>query len=214
MTSADQPIPITINGNTLEASNENVPSTVFSADAADSNHITLQTYAHLTVDQKQELHDQKVELLEYVSDLTYLCRYEPIELRHIKEKSYIRHVAEYDRRLKTDKSLKDSLGPTVGEDQARTSISLNVELHDHPDLSPDQVKSELAQRTGVSESDIDLDGNSLAITIDPQYLHRIEALDGVKSIHEEAPTTLCNNLARQVVRMGGSSGHSITGKPK
>ena len=191
MTSSYQPIPITINGNTLDASNEDVPSTVFSSNAADSNYITLQTYGPLTGDQKQDLVDQKVQLLEYVSDQTYLCRYEPTELQRIKEKSYVRHAAEYDNRFKTESSLKESLRPAAGEEQARSSVTLNVQLHDHPDQDLEQAKSELARRTGVPESDIGIDGSSLAITIEPQDLHRIEAVDSVKSIHEEVPNYAC-----------------------
>jgi serine protease AprX len=44
-------------------------------DASSSNYILIQVSGPLKKEQKQELKDKEVKILEYVSDDTYLCGY-------------------------------------------------------------------------------------------------------------------------------------------
>lgn len=62
--------------------------------------MTLQTWEPLTGKQKQELVHLHVQIQEYVSENTYLCRYEPADSENTKAKPFVSHVAEYDTRFK------------------------------------------------------------------------------------------------------------------
>lgn len=181
------------------ACNTDAPATVFSLNAAQSNYITLQTSTTLSENEKQELRQTDVEILEYVSDNTYLCRYEPAELDHIKIKPYIRHVAEYDNRFKTDSFLKDTLHASKDRDGLPASVTTDVELHQCADRNLQQTKADLAEKIGVPESEIAIKGDKLSIAVEPQQLPLVESLDSVKSIYEAVPTSLCNNFARHVL---------------
>jgi len=79
---------ITVNGNTVNATSaENV-----SKDAKDSNFIYIHGYQDLLVEEKQKLAGLEVEILEYVSEHTYLCHYVPMNLDRIRALNFVKSV--------------------------------------------------------------------------------------------------------------------------
>lgn len=62
---------ITVNGNTIDLGNTEVST----PDTKHSNFVLIQGYGAFTVEQRAELARCEVEIMEYVSENTYLCRY-------------------------------------------------------------------------------------------------------------------------------------------
>jgi hypothetical protein len=77
---------ITINGNTIDPE---APEHM-SKDAKDSNFIYIQGYQDLEIHQKQQLAIMGVEVQEYVSEHTYLCRYVPVNLERIRALGFVK----------------------------------------------------------------------------------------------------------------------------
>ncbi|KAI4189445.1 MAG: hypothetical protein L6R41_001463 [Letrouitia leprolyta] len=213
MAFATQPIPITINGNTLVASESDEPSTVFSLNAANSNYITLQTQSPLTGDQKQELEDLGVQLQEYVSENTYLCRYEPINFAEVKAKSFVNHIAEFDRRFKVEGALTDSLSAAERSGTTATPVNVEIELHQMSDRDLEQTKADISEKTGIHQNDIVINGDKISVPVEPGQVSQLESLDSIKSIYEVVPTALFNNFARKIIHAElGINGTPYTGK--
>lgn len=80
---------ITVNGNTLiHEETTHVPRT-----AEDTDFILVQGRGRdLDANEKQELKQLKVEILEYVAEHTYLCRYLPKNLEPLRAKLYVQNV--------------------------------------------------------------------------------------------------------------------------
>ncbi|KAI8245735.1 hypothetical protein K4K55_000944 [Colletotrichum sp. SAR 10_96] len=80
---------ITVNGNTLiHEETTHVPRT-----AEDTDFILVQGRGRdFDANEKQELKQLKVEILEYVAEHTYLCRYLPKNLEPLRAKLYVQNV--------------------------------------------------------------------------------------------------------------------------
>lgn len=77
---------ITVNGNSINPTDTNRTS----RDAKDSNFIYVQCYHDLSIEDKRRMIDMGVEIQEYVSEYTYLCRYLPDDLERIRALSFVR----------------------------------------------------------------------------------------------------------------------------
>lgn len=77
---------ITVNGNTI-----NPESDKFVSDnSKGSNFIYVQGFQDLTTEEKQQLAQLRVEIAEYVSEHTYLCRYEPDDIKRLQELPFVK----------------------------------------------------------------------------------------------------------------------------
>lgn len=77
---------ITVNGNTI-----NPESDKFVSDnSKGSNFIYVQGFHDLTTEEKQQLAQLHVEIAEYVSEHTYLCRYEPDDIKRLQELPFVK----------------------------------------------------------------------------------------------------------------------------
>ena len=203
MSSNDQLVPITINGNTLVPGDAEETYALVSLDAARSNYITLQATEPLSEEEKEELERLHVAIQEYVSENTYLCRYEPADLEKIKVKDFVKHVAVYDQRFKTYASLKESLSSTTVTDSSQTAptpLTVVVQLHDAADRNVEETKSDIAVKAEISNNEIAIEGNTIRVTLGPENLHHLEKLDSVKSINEAVPMALYNNVSREILQ--------------
>lgn len=82
--------PFCINGNVLAP--KDVPSHV-PRTAEGTDFILVQSKSTLSPDQKDDLVKAGAEILEFLGNNTYLCRYEPADLRPLRAKSYITEVS-------------------------------------------------------------------------------------------------------------------------
>lgn len=77
---------ITVNGNTINPSS----TAHVSEDAKGRNFIYIQGYHDLTIEEKDALFRLEVQILEYVAEFTYLCRYEPEDLQRIQSLDFVK----------------------------------------------------------------------------------------------------------------------------
>src|SRR5579871_2080224 len=75
------------------------------ADAAESNYILIQTKGPLDKEQRRTLEAMSVKIQEYVSENTYLCRYEPSDLASIRSLPFVEWADVYHRGFKVTPSL-------------------------------------------------------------------------------------------------------------
>jgi serine protease AprX len=88
-----------INGHKLAAVSQQEGGEQFVADASQSNYILLQCTAPLSVEQHAIVRKFHVEILEYVSINTYLCRYEPEDLDAIRALPFVVFANVYHQDL-------------------------------------------------------------------------------------------------------------------
>lgn len=77
---------ITVNGNTINPESENFVSD----NSKGSNFIYIQGFHNLKTEEKQQLAQLHVEIAEYVSEYTYLCRYEPDDIKRLQELPFVK----------------------------------------------------------------------------------------------------------------------------
>ena len=111
---------ITINGVSLDpTSTAPAMAGITSADASQSDYVLVQTAAPLTSDQRAELTRIGVVIQEYVSENTYLCRYEPADLSAIRRLPYVSWANVYLRGFKIPPTLR----PPVSANAAAISAT-------------------------------------------------------------------------------------------
>lgn len=176
---------IVINGNP-------VGSPEPSRDAANTNYIYIQGHKPLTGEQKRQLADASVEIYEYTGNNTYLCRYEPADIRRIQDLDFISRANVYHRRLKTTPGLDESMESA----EAGKTFTVDIVLHKSPNSTED-VAQELAQVAGVDPENISVEHKKIRVTTDAETIAKIKDVDTVKGIEEVAPITLFNNVARK-----------------
>lgn len=125
---APDPIPITINGKTVDPTSPDAPPEFSSLDASRSNYILIQCVGLLSNQQKEELKELRVVIQEYVSQNTYLCRYEPPDLAKIQAMDYVVHTSVYSPQFVVHSSLLDTLDAV----KAKTSFVSQSALKEPP----------------------------------------------------------------------------------
>ena len=83
---------ITINGISVDPATQGAAlskSMLFKDDSAASNYILVQAKAPLDKDQKQQLVNKGVQILEYVPENTYLCGYAHADLKAIRALPFV-----------------------------------------------------------------------------------------------------------------------------
>ena len=179
---------ITVNGNTIDTEER------ASTNAADTDFILIKSTDILSNVQKQQLTSLGVNIQEYVSESTYLCKYAPSNLQQIRDLPFIQAANPYERALKTTSSLKQMI-----TSEERTDYEIDVLLHSGAPQSSQQVARELSQRIGVDQGDMEVAGNMIRLTVNQAKIPDIEKIDSVNRIEEVRPQVLFNDLARQVL---------------
>lgn len=77
---------ITVNGNTINPA----AADYVSRDAKGYDFIYIQAHHDLSIDEKRQLAEMDVEIQEYVSKHTYLCRYTPDDLERLRALTFVR----------------------------------------------------------------------------------------------------------------------------
>lgn len=102
--------PLTIYGNTLDPDSEHGPR--FPSDASGTNFILIQTDHNLTLEEILELRARGVDIGRLFSSaeniLTYLCRYEPSDLRVIESLPFIQRAFVYHEDFVVHSDLKSA----------------------------------------------------------------------------------------------------------
>jgi serine protease AprX len=193
-----------------------------SPNAASSNYILIQTNQPLNRDQKSELARLEVEILEYVPEQTYICRYAPSNLDVIRALSYVEWVNIYLENFKVSPKLRSqaSAGPTSNNlltlspiDRSRSQQPKQVEvvLHNNVALT-DEVCQQLAAAARLNADDLQIGSHSIRLSVQPQYLEDLAKIDRVRSIEEYVTPKLCNNVAVGVLKADAAHNIGLEGE--
>lgn len=213
---------ITINGNTLDPDAPvAVRKTLGAAtdSAADSNYILVQTKEPLKKAQKEELASLKVDIKEYVSENTYLCRYEPEDLAPIRNLDYVTYSNIYPNLFVVSPSLKSAGAHGVHDGTApfQTVLSSRTRTVDvvlHRDCKFEDCKGDIAKAAHLDRDEIKGCKGKIRLNVQEQYLDALAKIDNVQVIQEVHGNKLFNNVARRVLKVDNVTVNStkLTGK--
>ena len=129
--------PITINGNKFDP-DEADHLGINKDNASGSNYIIIQIARgrKLRKDNRIQLGELGVTILEYVSEYTYICRYEPDDLTDIRKKEYVHWANVYPALFVIPPELK----PKADSHLLRTEQFVEIVMHKDVDLKDSESR--------------------------------------------------------------------------
>jgi serine protease AprX len=203
---------ITINNISLDPEQQREDMQTFrltSVNAANSNYILIQTRQPLNRAQKAELANSSVEILEYVPERAYVCRYTPSDLNVLRALPYVEWVNVYLENFKVDPKLRGTasaapatnllaLSP-INRSRSQQPKQIEVVLHQNVEIT-DELRQQLADAARLNIEDLQFGSHSIRLSVQPQYLEDLAKIDRVRSIEEHVVPKLCNNVAVGVLK--------------
>ena len=201
--------PISINGITVDpaAQGQALQAAGLQAvDAANSDHILVQTAGPLEPSQRSELADLGVQVQEYVSDNTYLADYPGTDLAQIRALGFVTWADVYLRVFKIAPALlPDGTGRSdvhaladLAPRAAATDEHVDLLLHPGVEATPALI-TQVAQAAGVPEDEITVTPHKLRLPTTSGRLPELARLDQIREIHPVPKRTLFNNVARGIL---------------
>ena len=176
---------------------------LISPDASGSDFILVQASAPLTQAQRTQLQGLGAEILEYVPEDTYICRYRPTDLGPIRALPFVSWVNVYLRGFKISPVLRPaatanilSLAPAPAT-QSKERVTVEVVLH--KESMTDAVRDRIAAAAGVDASQLQAGRGKVRLTVEERRLDDIAAIDEVRHIEKFFPPRPTNNIARRVL---------------
>lgn len=214
---------ITINNISLDPTQQREEIQRFrltSPNAATSNYILIQTNQPLNRTQKSELEELEVEILEYVPEKTYICRYAPSDLDVIRALPYVEWVNVYLEDFKVAPELR-GIEPTTQMtnllnlrpiERSRSQQPKQVEVVFHQNVPmTDEVRQQVATAARLSPDDLQFSSHSVRLSVQPQYLEDLAKIDTLRHIEEYVAPKLCNNIAVGVLAADTVHGIGLEG---
>jgi len=210
---------ITINGISIdpdEQANEPRLANLMSADSAESDYILIQTEAPITREQRLELAEMQVEILEYVPKNTYICHYMLDDLDAIRNLSFVVWANTYMDGFKIPANLRRSaaganvanlLSLSDGVEVSMSQQPRQIKVVFHKGVSPEELREPIALAASMDPDDLHFTGNSVRLTVQPQDIDDLARIDGVRHIEEYAAPKLLNNVALGII--GASDTHAV-----
>jgi PleD family two-component response regulator len=182
---------ITVNRNSLELSLEDIELNRRSRDATTTNYIFLQGFEILSNHQKAQLDSLDVQIQEYISDKTYLCRYTGNDLETLRALPFVRVVNAYHRSLKTSADLK----ATIEQEGPENLFTVDLMLHRDAETSPEALADRLVDRNIAQEADVKAfpESNKVRVTVAGSAIKDLENFDDVNRIVELETIGLANS---------------------
>jgi hypothetical protein len=205
---------ITINGISIDPS---VPQHVLSSrflnadDASASNYILIQTSEPLTPEEKKELGDNGVHILEYVPENTFLCSYMGTDLSAIRSLPFVNWANTYMEEFKISPSIRfDEIVPTnmnMAEVMSRPDKKFSrapkvIDIVFHKNVDIEKARQEIATAAHMDPEDIKIGNSKIRIEVQKRYMQAIAAIDAVHHIEEVMPYKLHNDIARGILKAG------------
>lgn len=169
-----------------------------------TNYIVLETQDPLQRSEKHTLRDlHHVELHEYLGGNTWLCRYEPTDIKSLRDLAFVKDAKPLHPELKLEPALKDG---------AAESRTVDIVLQNRADDSAEDISQRIQDSLGIPAEDITIrDGNSvIRLTGNNDKLQDIAKIDSVGSIQEVHKLTFFNNVAREILHADDVTGSSNT----
>ncbi len=212
---------ITINGITIDPEAHGpalAAANVVAETASQSDYILIQTKAPLTKDQKEELADFSVRILEYVPENTYVCYYPESDLQSIRQLPFVTWANVYMRGFKVSPGLRPE-EPSHGIGAAvLMAAPAQSRVFQHPELvdivlhrdqhAEEEVRRQIAEAAHVDPDSLPAEDASgkIRLRIYPRYLDAVAQIDAVRHIEPVAERKLHNNVARQILQVATSQG--------
>ncbi|KAF5560647.1 serine protease ABC transporter B family tagB [Fusarium phyllophilum] len=157
-----------------------------------TNYIVLETQDPLKRPEKRTLQELHVELHEYLGGNTWLCRYEPTDIKSLRDLAFVKDAKPLQPELKLQPALKDDTA------ESRT---VDIVLQNRADDSAEDISQRIQDSLGISPEDITIrDGASvIRLTGNNDKLQEIAKIDSVGSIQEVHKLTFFNNVAREIL---------------
>lgn len=203
--------PITINGNTLKSGERTTLGFGPLADDAEkTDYIILQTSKDVLADEEYNtLESCGVELLDLVSDQTYLCRYKETDLNKLRELDFVPFVDTYKNNFVIAASLKEdqplTRQPFVVQKQdgampkEEEITEVDIVLHACCVGEEENIKGEIIGLTGVDASTVTVIDRHLRAKLPHASLADVAALDLVQGIFPVHSVKLLNDKAREIL---------------
>lgn len=178
--------PITINGNTLDPS-------ILNAGPIETKYILVQSWARLSLSDRQDLENANIRHLNYVAKNTYLCQYQDKDLKKIRKLKAVVYVNIYRMELKITPRLKE----------ARLYQNYKVDVVFHEDVATDSqsLQTELKEKSHCDINKIEFLSKKARLPIDGQYLKDVAFIDDVRCMEEVGEVVAFNDVARQILEI-------------
>src|SRR6476660_782014 len=200
---------ISINGISFDPAGPSIAAAdAASPDTSKSNYILVQTTAPLSDADKAKLSELGVEIQEYVSENTYLCRYAPSDLTAIRALPFVSWAGVYLQGFKVNPSLRPPVSAAqtnaIGPLEAASSVSRTLRLVDivvHDDVDPNSAdfKAKVAAAAHVSPDTLTVNRRKIWLNVQERFLNDVAAIDEVRHIEEVRGVKLYNNVARDII---------------
>ncbi|AFZ01039.1 S8 family serine peptidase [Calothrix sp. PCC 6303] len=214
-------VQITINGISIDPEAQSQAmnaSNLISPDSSNSNYILVQTVQPLNSEQKSQLAALGAEILEFVPENTYVCRYNPENLDAVRNLAFVDWANVYLEGFKIPPQLRDSSinvnkGNLISLSNVNPKLRMTrkpqaVTLVLHNNITLDEgLRSRIATAARLNAEELPLNTKSLRLSIQPQYLDDLAKIDEVRHIEEYVTPQLCNNVAVKVINADKT--HSI-----
>lgn len=203
---------ITINGNSLDPLAQQPALEALGLDSADSSqsdYVLLQTRAPLTKEQKAELREIGITILEYVPDDSYIAYYPPQDLTPVRQLPYVTWAGVYPKQVKVEPVLRAQSPDTAPRVVNALAVAPDpdplghdprtVEVVLHGNVNAETVRDEIAQAAGLDPSAIEVEDHKVRLTASKGRLDALADLDDVRHIEEFSGTKLYNNVALTLI---------------
>ncbi|MBF2062912.1 MAG: S8 family serine peptidase [Calothrix sp. C42_A2020_038] len=209
---------ITINGISIDPATQSNTAgfaNLISPDSSESNYILIQTSQPLNREQRSQLATLGAEILEYVPENAYICRYEPANLDVIRNLPFIEWANVYMEGFKLALGLRPGLECNtrnlldlgdIEKTISRQPKEVTVVLHNNVSID-DDLKRRLATAVRVNPDDLEFTSNSIRLSVQSQYLEDLAKIDEIRHIEEHVPPQLFNSVALTV--LNADKAHSI-----
>lgn len=195
---------ITINGVSLDPEDPPVglASAVQDTDSSATNYIIVQVSGPLDQEQLGALEGTGAAILEFVPENAYVCSYPPADLDAVLALPFVTWAGPYLEGFKIAPELRTPLSdprPSVmSADEIGTSMSQeprDVEVVLHRDADPEAERERIAEAVRLNASELEMAGHKVFLSVRPQMLSRLAAIDGVRHIEEAVRNKLHNSVA-------------------
>ena len=201
---------ITINGISIDPdAQRNILgfANLVSLDSSNSNYILIQATQPLNRNQKSQLAALGVEILEFVPEACYICRYEPSDLNTIRNLEFVEWANVYLEGFKIAPQLRSNSRNTNtanllalgGVESSMSQPPKQVEVVFHQNVAVEDVRDRIAAAARVNPTELQFSSNSVRLSIQPQYLGDLASIDEVRHVEEYVPPQLFNKVALEVI---------------
>jgi serine protease AprX len=180
---------------------------MFSEDASKSDYILIQFTSTPDAASRKRISRAHVEILEYVSENTYLCYYKDKDLSKIRSLRDVTWADIYFSGFKIPPNLRDRIEGGLTQLVPRATASshsnkrdlVDIVFHDNVDPTSPFVRKAIAEATRLGDEILPTGRHKIRVTIPGKYLDDIAAIDGVRVILRVPALELKNNIARNII---------------